>query len=52
MATKSIPIEQLRVGMYVAKLDVSWFRSPFLRNRFLVQQEAQIEKLRGPASHG
>lgn len=46
MATKSIPIEQLRVGMYVARLDVSWFRSPFLRHRFLVQQEAQIEKLR------
>lgn len=46
MATKSIPIEQLRVGMYVSKLDVSWFRSPFLRHRFLVQTKAQIEKLR------
>lgn len=46
MATKFIPIEQLCVGMYVAKLDVSWFRSPFLRHRFLVQDTAQIEKLR------
>lgn len=46
MATKFIPIEQLRVGMYVAKLDVSWFRSPFLRHRFLVQTKAQIDKLR------
>lgn len=45
MATKFVPIEQLRVGMYVAKLDISWFRSPFLRHSFLVQDEAQIKKL-------
>lgn len=46
MATKSVPTQQLRVGMYVAKLDVSWFRWPFLRHSFLIQSEAQIEKLR------
>jgi HD-GYP domain-containing protein (c-di-GMP phosphodiesterase class II) len=46
MTTKSIPIQDLRVGMYVAKLDVSWFRSPFLRHSFLLEHEEQIAKLR------
>lgn len=38
--------QELRVGMYVAKLAVSWFRSPFLRPSFLIHSEVQIEKLR------
>ena len=46
MTTKSVPIQDLRVGMYVAKLDVSWFRSPFLRHSFLIEDEGQIAKLR------
>jgi HD-GYP domain-containing protein (c-di-GMP phosphodiesterase class II) len=46
MTTKTVPIEQLRVGMYVAKIDVPWFRSPFLRHSFLIEHNAQIEKLR------
>ncbi|WHZ13389.1 MAG: Metal-dependent phosphohydrolase [Nitrospira sp.] len=32
--------------MHVAKLDVAWFRSPFLRHSFLVRTEEQIDKLR------
>ena len=31
--------------MYVAKLDVSWFRSPFLRHAFLIETPEQIDKL-------
>lgn len=31
--------------MYVAKLDVSWFRSPFLRHSFLIEEQSQIERL-------
>lgn len=42
---KRIPLRQLRVGMYVAGIDCSWFRSPFLKHRFLVQTLEQIERL-------
>jgi len=31
--------------MYVAHLDLSWFRSPFLRHSFLIEHPSQIEKL-------
>ena len=41
-----IPLRQLRVGMYVAGIDGSWFRTPFLKHRFLVKNEEQIERLR------
>jgi putative nucleotidyltransferase with HDIG domain len=43
---KRIPLHQLRVGMYVVGIDCSWFRTPFLRHRFLVQTAEQIERLR------
>ena len=46
MATKTITIDQLRVGMYVEKIDLSWFQSPFLRRSLLIEHQAQIEKLR------
>lgn len=46
MATTRIPVRELQIGMYVARLDVSWFRSPFLRHSFLVEHHFQIEKLR------
>ena len=42
---KRIPLHQLRVGMYVARIDCSWFRTPFLRHQFLVKTEEQIERL-------
>ena len=32
--------------MHVAKLDVPWFRSPFMRHSFLIRTDEQIEKLR------
>jgi HD-GYP domain-containing protein (c-di-GMP phosphodiesterase class II) len=31
--------------MYIARLDLSWFRSPLLRHSFLVEHSSQIEKL-------
>ncbi len=46
MAHRRIPISALRVGMHVAKLDRSWFQSPFLRHSFLIRTHEQIEKLR------
>jgi len=42
---KSISLHQLRVGMYVVGIDCSWFRTPFLKHRFLVQTVEQIERL-------
>lgn len=45
MARTRVPIYELQIGMYVAKLDLSWFRSPFLRHSFLIEQTSQIEKL-------
>lgn len=45
MATTRVPVSELQIGMYVARLDLSWFRSPFLRHSFLIEQSSQIEKL-------
>ena len=45
MATTRIPVHELQIGMYVARLDLSWFRSPLLRHSFLVEHPTQIEKL-------
>ena len=48
---KRIPLRQLRVGMYVAGIDSSWFRTPFLKHRFLVQTVEQIERLQKSNIH-
>ena len=45
MATTRIPVHDLQIGMYVARLDLSWFRSPLLRHSFLIEHPSQIEKL-------
>jgi hypothetical protein len=37
--------------MYVAGIDCSWFRTPFLKHRFLVQAAEQIERLRRSNIH-
>ena len=37
--------------MYVAGIDCSWFRSPFLKHRFLVTTEEQIDRLRRSNIH-
>lgn len=46
MPTKAISIDQLRVGMYVARMDLSWFQSPFLRRSLRIEHPSQIDKLR------
>ncbi len=45
MATLRVPVAELQIGMYVARLNVSWLRSPFLRHSFLIEDPSQIEKL-------
>ena len=37
--------------MYVAGIDCSWFRTPFLKHRFLVQTAEQIERLQRSNIH-
>jgi len=33
MLTRKIPVEQLKIGMFIDELDVSWVKSPFLRHK-------------------
>jgi putative nucleotidyltransferase with HDIG domain len=42
---KRIPVEQLRIGMYVHDLNCDWFEHPFLRNRFPVEGDDQIKRI-------
>lgn len=46
MPLKRIPVDSAAVGMYIAGFDRSWFKTPFLRHRFLIRSQAQLEKLR------
>ncbi|HEY6288664.1 MAG TPA: DUF3391 domain-containing protein, partial [Nitrospiraceae bacterium] len=48
---KRILLPQLRVGMYVAGIGCSWFRTPFLKHRFLVHTVEQIERLQRSNIH-
>ncbi len=45
MPNTRVPIGELRIGMYVAALDLPWYRSPFLRHSFKVERQEQITKL-------
>lgn len=42
---KKITVSQLRPGMFIHDLDCGWLDHPFLRNRFKVENEAQIRKI-------
>jgi len=33
MQTRQIPVEQLKIGMFIDEMDVSWAKSPFLRHK-------------------
>jgi HD-GYP domain-containing protein (c-di-GMP phosphodiesterase class II) len=43
---KRIATQDLRPGMYIAGMDQSWFRTPFLRHKWLVKREDEITLLR------
>ncbi|MBK5939485.1 HD-GYP domain-containing protein [Halochromatium roseum] len=43
---KRIPVEQLRFGMYVHSLNCGWTDHPFLRNRFWLDSDDQIRRIR------
>lgn len=43
---KKIGIDQLQAGMYVHDLNCGWMEHGFMRNRFLLKADAQIERVR------
>jgi HD-GYP domain-containing protein (c-di-GMP phosphodiesterase class II) len=46
MNTKTLRVEELRLGMYVAELDRPWLGTPFHFQGFPLTSEAQIEELK------
>ncbi|ODB89030.1 hypothetical protein A3193_09550 [Candidatus Thiodiazotropha endoloripes] len=46
---KQVKIGELRIGMYVHKLEASWIDHPFLRNQFKIKQISDISKIRKSA---
>ncbi|TAK91706.1 MAG: HD-GYP domain-containing protein [Burkholderiaceae bacterium] len=42
---KSIPVSKLKPGMYVHDLNCDWLSHPFIRNRFPVRSEAEIQQI-------
>lgn len=43
---KTIPLDQLSIGMSVVGMDRSWLETPFLRHRVLITRTDQIDKLK------
>ena len=43
---KKITIEQLTIGMYVHDLNIDWMSHPFLRQRFQVEDDGDLSKIR------
>lgn len=41
-----VPVEDLRLGMFIRKLEGNWFTHPFFRSRFLLDDEDVLEQLR------
>jgi HD-GYP domain-containing protein (c-di-GMP phosphodiesterase class II) len=48
---QSVASAELKIGMYVI-LPLSWFEHPFLKNHFLIQSEAEINKIRELVTKG
>ena len=43
---KKIPIEKVTLGMFLVGLDKSWLATPFLRHKFTLTTQDEIEKLK------
>lgn len=44
-AVKKIPLSELRVGMFVHDLNTDWMSHPFIRSRFLIRDDEQLQKV-------
>lgn len=45
MAVKEIDVQQLRIGMYIVGMDVSWLKTPFLVHRLELKDKNQIQSI-------
>ncbi|MFQ5544157.1 MAG: HD-GYP domain-containing protein, partial [Nitrospiria bacterium] len=43
---KKVAVGGLRVGAYIEKIDQSWFSTPFVRHRFKITSQKQIQMLK------
>jgi HD-GYP domain-containing protein (c-di-GMP phosphodiesterase class II) len=48
---KKIPVERLRPGMFLHNLNAGWMSHPFIRNRFLVDDECVIQRIAQAGIH-
>ena len=46
MARRTIPLARLMVGMYLIGVDRSWLQTPFLRHKFKIKDQSEIDALR------
>ncbi len=46
MAQRTIPLTRLVVGMYLIGVNRSWLQTPFLRHKFKIKDQSEIEALR------
>lgn len=46
MAQRKIPLTDLKVGMFLTGVDRSWLHTPFLRHKFKITDQSEIETLR------
>jgi Domain of unknown function (DUF3391)/HD domain len=46
VAQRTIPLTRLTVGMYLIGVDRSWLQTPFLRHKFKIKDQSEIEALR------
>lgn len=51
MALKEIPVEELKLGMYVSKLDRPWTETPFVFQGFILRSEKQIDVMKKYCRH-
>ncbi|WP_152570797.1 DUF3391 domain-containing protein, partial [Massilia sp. LC238] len=49
---KKIDASALKVGMFIHHLDCGWMEHPFVRNRFLLRSEDEIQKIRNAKIRG
>ncbi|WP_421838460.1 HD-GYP domain-containing protein [Novosphingobium sp.] len=46
---KRVEISELRLGMFIQKLEGSWFKHPFWKSKFLLEEMWMLEVLQGSA---
>lgn len=46
-----VPVSNLQIGMYVARLDKPWQESSFTFQGFLIEKQSQLKKLREECNH-